>query len=580
MQRPRGRYGRLVSTYLLPEWRTVFVLGVLLAVAIALQLANPLILRSFIDHARSGSSLHTLAFIGVLFLAVAIATQIVAVAETYVAENLGWVATNRLRADLALHCLRLDPSFHNTHTPGELIERIDGDVTALSNFFSRFILYVLSNGILLVGVLVMLWRIDIRVGAALTLFALVSFVAMHRLRDFAAPQWNAARQASAELFGFLEERLSATEDIRSSGAVAYTMRRLYAHARSLLHTQNRAMVMGTATMWTTNTLFTLGTVAALGLGAYLFNAGTVTIGTVYLIYAYTQMMDRPIEEITRQLQDLQQASAGVMRVEALLAERSWINDGPGRSVPEGALSIEFDHVGFAYGDGPAVLHDVTFAVCPGAVLGVVGRTGSGKTTLSRLLFRLYDVDAGAVRVGGVDVRDWTLSGLRERIGIVTQDIQLFHASVRDNLTLFDNTIPEHAIWTVLEDLGLHAWVRGLPAGLETKLEGGAAGLSAGEGQLLAFARVFLRDPDVVVLDEASSRLDPATEARIEHAVDRLLEGRTGIVIAHRLGTVRRADDILVLDGGRVLEHGPRDVLAGEESSHFSRLLRSGLEIAV
>jgi ATP-binding cassette subfamily B protein len=230
---------------------------------------------------------------------------------------------------------------------------------------------------------------------------------------------------------------------------------------------------------------------------------------------------------------------------------------------------------------PAVLNGVSFTLPPGRVLGVLGRTGSGKTTLTRLLFRLYDVDEGRIALGGADIRDIALGDLRGTVGMVTQDVQLFAASVRDNLTLFGGDpdqppVDDARIIAALETLGLGGWLRGLPAGLDTVLEGGK-GLSAGEAQLLAFTRVFLRDPRVVVLDEASSRLDPATESLLERAIDTLLEGRTAIIIAHRLRTVGRADDILILEGGRVIEHGPRTALAAAPASRFSNLLQTGLE---
>jgi ATP-binding cassette, subfamily B, bacterial len=194
-----------------------------------------------------------------------------------------------------------------------------------------------------------------------------------------------------------------------------------------------------------------------------------------------------------------------------------------------------------------------------------------------LLFRLYDVSHGTIRLNGIDVRNTPISELQKHIGMVTQDVQLFRATVRDNLTFFDKTISDERILQVVDELGLRDWYNTLPNGLDTELESGGKGLSAGEAQLLAFTRVFLKDPGLVILDEASSRLDPATEQRIERAVDKLLKNRTGIIVAHRLATVQRADQIMILDKGSVVEHGETKQLANRTDSRFAVLLRTGLQ---
>jgi ATP-binding cassette subfamily B protein len=210
-------------------------------------------------------------------------------------------------------------------------------------------------------------------------------------------------------------------------------------------------------------------------------------------------------------------------------------------------------------------------------LGLLGRTGSGKTTLARLIFRLYDPKFGCVEINGADIRNAQLGTLRQNIAIVTQDVQLFRASVRDNLTFFDRSVADEKILATLHELELGDWLGALPKGLDTELDTGSRSLSAGEAQLLAFTRVFLRNPGLVILDEASSRLDPATEQRLERAIDRLLQNRTAIIIAHRLGTVHRADEIMILDTGRVREYGDRQQLAADPNSHFYKLLQTGLE---
>jgi ATP-binding cassette subfamily B protein len=276
------------------------------------------------------------------------------------------------------------------------------------------------------------------------------------------------------------------------------------------------------------------------------------------------------------MQDLQLAGAGLRRIQQLLALHGSLADGS-RDLPAGALSVELDRVSFGYVADEPILRDLSFRLEPGQVVGVLGRTGIGKSTLAKLLLRLYDPDAGQICLGGGDLRDVRLASLRQRVGLVTQEIQLFHTSVRDNLSLFDPSMPDARMCAVLDELGLGDWLRRLPHGLDTLLAPGGGGMSAGEAQLLAFARVFLRDPGLVILDEASSRLDPATERRIERAIDRLLEGRTGIVIAHRLATIQRVDHVLILDDRGVREWGPREKLAVDPGSAFSALLRTGAQ---
>ena len=271
----------------------------------------------------------------------------------------------------------------------------------------------------------------------------------------------------------------------------------------------------------------------------------------------------------------------------LLVERGCQETGQAR-LPAGALAVAIEDVSFAYDDaepeangeagvaGPLVLRHLSLRVEPGRVLGLLGRTGSGKSTLIRLLARLYDPVDGAVALGGVALRDVALADLRHRVGVVSQEVQIFQASVRENLTLFDPRLDDSAIRRALAALDLLDWIDGLPRGLDTPLGAGGIGLSAGEAQLLAFARVFLKDPGLVILDEASSRLDPATERHLERAIDGLVRGRTAIVIAHRLDTLRRVDDVLVLEAGEVVEAGPRERLAADPGSRFAQLLRAGL----
>ena len=345
--------------------------------------------------------------------------------------------------------------------------------------------------------------------------------------------------------------------------------------------------------------YVLAVAVTLGLAGYFYLQGQMSIGTVYLLVFYIGLMETPIKYIRRQIGNLQKAFASIGRINEFLQLEPEVKENVTAVLPDTAPAVAFQDVTFAYkdqlgsrqpsenGQSAATVHqdvltDISFELAPGQVLGLLGRTGSGKTTLTRLLFRLYDVDRGAISLDKNDIRTVGLSDLRAHIGMVTQDVQLFEASIRDNLTLFRNyeagakPITDADIIQAIEALGLESWLQKLPNGLDTMLKTGGQGLSAGEAQLLAFTRVFLRDPHLIILDEASSRLDPATEHLLERAIDRLLAGRTAIIIAHRLDTVQRADDILILENGRIAEQGARQALIADPHSRFSQLLQTGL----
>jgi ABC-type multidrug transport system fused ATPase/permease subunit len=570
-------YAALLSRYLRPQAARVVVLGGILLVGTGLQLAVPFLMRAFIDDARGGAPLAALCTLAWFYIAGCILDQTCNAAGAYLGADIGWIATNTLRADLARHCLSLDMPFFHTTTPGEMIERLEGDVNSINNFFGSFLVTVAKKLLVLVGVLVALFVIDWRLGLAFTLFSAVSLLVLVRSRSVAVPIMKQEREAYATVMGYVEERLGGLDDIRANGIGAYAMHGFTLVGREMYRIASKAWVMRNFMWILTNGSFVLGTLTTLTLSTLLFAKQIITLGTVYLIITYNSKLREPLEQLTRQMQELQQAGAGMLRIRELQAKTTSIVDGSGPSLPDGPLSVAFDDVTFSYFDEEPVLQDVRFTLAPGRILGVLGRTGSGKTTMMRLLFRLYDVQQGRVRVGERDVHDVTVADLRRRIGMVTQDVQLFHATVRDNLTFFDRRIPDARILEVIGELGLQEWFDKLPDGLDTTLQVGGSGLSAGESQLLAFTRIFLEDPGLILLDEPSSRLDPATERLIERAVERLLRGRTCIIIAHRLGTVRRADEILILDDGRVIEHGPRAALADNPASHFAGLLATGLE---
>ncbi|HEY5732060.1 MAG TPA: ABC transporter ATP-binding protein [Anaerolineales bacterium] len=576
-------YWNLLSDHIRPQRGRFILLAVMLFGSIGLRIIAPQIMRKFIDSALAGEALSTLTWTAVAFISIALIQQGVAIGVTWLGENVAWTATNDLRAELAEHAIHLDMRFHNDHTPGELIERIDGDVTELATFFSQFALNLIANGLLLLGILAALFLEDWRVGLGFTVFSMFTLAILGKVKDIAVPHQKARREAEAQYYGFIEEQLSGTEDIRSSGAVDFSIQELHRHQKIILTHSRRAHFKRWIIENSMVLALTLGTLLAVTSGYWLFTAGIVTIGTVYLFVHYLNLLEEPFWAMTHEIESFQTIGACVERLTEFRALKPEATNALGLDVDSHPIQLTFDNVTFSYitpegGNGSgSVLSRLSFDLAPGSVLGLLGRTGSGKTTIGRLIFRLYDVNIGSIRINNKDLRDARLDSLRRNIAIVTQDVQLFKASIRDNLTFFDRTIPDEKIIATLEELELGDWFRSLPKGLDTELETGSRSLSAGEAQLLAFTRVFLKNPGLIILDEASSCLDPATEQKLEHAVDKLLKGRTAIIIAHKLDTLHRADDVLILEKGNVIEYGNRIRLASDSTSRFYQLLQTGME---
>ncbi|XOJ02237.1 ABC transporter ATP-binding protein [Paenibacillus polymyxa] len=563
--------------YLKPVKGRLALLLFMLLTSTGLQLLNPQIIKRFIDTAASGGVLTNLVQLAGIFLVVAVFNQLITVAVSYLGNDVAWRATNQLRGDLLKHCLRLDMRFHNVKTPGEMIERVDGDVTSISNFFAMFIVQVIGSFVLLAGILGFMFSVNVPIALVMTVFTLLSILFMVFIRNLGVDSSKNERAASASLFGLIEERIAGIEDVQANGHVPYVMNRFYRTMRTVFLKGRKAWLLRVIPWNTTVVLFALAVTAVLLLGVHYYMEGLISIGTLFLIYQYTQMLNDPIEMLGDQVQEFQKAKSGMLRSRELLSMQSVIQEGTEEQLPEGPLGLEFSQVHFSYNQDKPVLQDITFAIKPGERLGIIGRTGSGKSSLSRVLLRLYNLDRGTIRVGGTDITKLSLQALYRRVGMVTQDVQLFDGTLRDNLTLFNGDVSDQMIKETTDRLGLSQWINSQPEGLDTYLAAGGASLSAGEAQLFALTRVFLTEPSLVILDEPSSRLDAATEGMLQSAIDQLMKQSTGVIIAHRLATLEKVDRIMVLGDGKVLEFGAREELASNPASHYARLLITGRE---
>lgn len=565
---------RALAALLRPDaWRWAG-LGALVAAGSGLILTGPLIVRVIVDRATAGTTADQLTRLAVLFLIVAVATQLINMAVAWVATVTAWHTTNGIRIRLARHVLGLSHSFHRQHTPGELIQRVDGDVTSVSDFMGRVIPRAAGALFMMIGMIGVLAVVDWRLSVGAVLYVVAAVAVIIRGRHRAVGESSDEMGSYARLYGGIEERLTAAEDLRSNGAGAHAMWRFVEDSADAMGSAVRREKAFLRMWWAVDGSVGAGSVVSLVASALMVSRGMISVGDAFLLFQYVLLLSRPLEDMVDQLETVQKANGAMVRVIDLLDVEPEIHDNGTTLPPAGPLSIEFRDVAFDYDDDQSVLQSINLQFAAGRSIGLVGRTGSGKTTISRLVLRLVEATGGSVLLGGVPIDEVPLAELRRRVALVPQEVELLSGTIRDNVTLFDEVPSDDAVASALGNAGLEVLAEG---GIHRQLGAGGAGLSAGEAQLLALARVWLRNPDIVVLDEATARIDPATEARLEAAVARLTLGRTTLIIAHRLSTLRHVDEIVVLDHGRVVEHGNRIDLADDIDSRYRTLLELALD---
>ena len=584
----RGRRGRAREPGVLrrglavtPELRQGIRLTVLLALlAGAGRMVTPVLVQQVVDHHLSGGE-----FGGVLPMAAAGAVVVVLTAlcaratgrRLAVAAERG-LAALRTRTFRHIHALSI--AHHNEERRGSLVSRVVSDVETLSDFFRwGGINFVVDGSLMLVALITMAvydWR--------LTLVALVAMLPIIPLLRYMQRKlvraWDSVRVRVGEMLGALSESIMGAAVIRAYLSQGPAQRRIASAIDRRARAEIRAGTIGAILFPISDVFSALAIAVALLVGMALGPGGGMSTGKLVAFAFLVSIFLEPVANLTELLDYTQQAMAGWRRVLDVLDTAIEVREpDPGLELPGGALQVQLEHVWFAYHGGLPVLRDVSCRIPAGTRVAVVGATGSGKTTMAKLLIRLADPTSGAIRVGGLDLRQVATSSLRSSMVLVPQDGFLFDTTVASNVRLGRPGAGDAEIRAALDDLGLSTWVDSLPEGLDSAVGQRGESLSVGERQLVALARGYLANPGCLILDEATSAVDPATEVRLRNAIDRLTAGRTAITVAHRLAAAEHADVVLVMHRGRLVEQGSHAELlrAGGAYANLYSSWRASLE---
>jgi ABC-type multidrug transport system fused ATPase/permease subunit len=551
-----------LSRYLQGRWTVVGLLMLVATGGAAAQAGGWLLVRAAIDRGIAAGDERFLTKIVVVYLAVAFGGWFLQGILIRGLAGIGQGIVLGLRRDLFDHLTSLSLRYFSEQRAGWIIARLTSDVDALSDALSQSLPTLVSNLVLLPTAVIALFLVDWRLGLVAAIILPPALVLTRWFQRVSAVAQLDVRNRIAAVTAQIAESVAGMAIVQ-----AFTRERAFQEQFDELNADNRRANVHAQKLFSVffpaiELLGTVSTLAVLLLGSRLLADDSLTIGTVITAVYLLQLVFQPLQELSDVYGQLQAAAAAMIKIAAVLDAEPDITDRPG-ALPIGRIAgrLDVDGVTFAYGATP-VLHDVQIHAAPGGCVALVGQSGGGKSTLAKLIARFYDPDHGAVRVDGNDLREVALRSYRRQLGVVLQDPFLFSGTIADNIRFARPEASDEDVERTAAAIGVDRLAARLHGGLQHEVREGGAGLSAGERQLISIARALLADPRILIFDEATSNIDRPTEVLIERALDRLLRGRTSVIIAHRLATVRRADEILVVERGRVVQRGTeRELLA-------------------
>jgi subfamily B ATP-binding cassette protein MsbA len=563
-----------------PHWKSLAVgLCAVIAEGVA-DLLQPWPLKIVFDNVlRSGSAhshgwlnqrivavvgsnpLAILQFAAVAALVIAAFGALASYTEKYLTTSVGQWVMHDLRRMLYSHVQRLSLSYHDHKQTGDLISRVTTDIDAIQSFIASGLLGALVNSLTLAGMMAVMFYINWRFTLIALSVAPVLFAVVYSYTRRIKKASRAVRKKEGELVSVIQEVLTSIRVVKAFAREDYEQQRLEEESLESVEIALRARGMKAKLSPLVEILVAIGTSMVLWFGARMVLSGTLSAGTLILFIFYLGKMYKPMQDLSKMTDSYSKAAVGYERIREILATNHEVLDLPGaRPAPALHGRIEFEHVSFGYDAKSRVLCDVSFRIEPGETAALVGPTGAGKTTIISLIPRFYDLDAGAVKIDGFDIRRFTQKSLRHQISFVLQETILFHGPIWNNIAYGKPGASRLEILRAADLANAHEFIEKMPEGYNTIVGERGATLSGGQRQRIAIARAIIRNSPILILDEASSELDAASEKLVFEALDRLMEGKTTIVIAHRLSTIRRADQILVVDQGSIVENGRHDEL--------------------